>query len=143
MKRTLATVLAVAGTATALGIAAGCGSSDAQVPTGADLKGTWTIVASAGSDQGKLSSLSSDSAIVITAARGQAFAGYKTYTDDESGTVRTVREPINGAIAADGDILMTEEDGIFTGTLEDGVLRGQYAEVGPDNTAMNVEYTQK
>lgn len=146
MKRTL-TVTAAAGLAAAcITIAAGCGSSDStgEVPTGADLKGTWTIASSEGFEKGKPATLAADGRIVITQAKGQGFGGYKTYTDAEGGGAPTqVKETINGAIASDGDILYVDDDGFFEGVLKDGVMTGQYTEVGADGTAMNVDYVKK
>lgn len=144
MKRSLTTALAIAGATTAIALATGCGSSDSsvEVPTGADLKGTWTIQSSEGFEKGKPATLSPDGRLVITLAKGQGFGGYKTYTDaDEGGAA--VKETLNGAIAPDGDILYVDEDGFFEGVLEDGVMTGQYTEVGADGTAMNVEYVRK
>lgn len=146
MKRALATALAIPGATTAITIAAGCGSSDsvAEVPTGADLKGTWTITSSEGFKKGKPGTLAADSRIVITQAKGQGFGGYTTYTDAEGGGAPTqAKETINGAIASDGDILFVDDDGFFEGVLKDGVMTGQYAEVGADGTAMNVDYVRK
>lgn len=142
MKRTLATALAIAGAATAITLAVGCGSSSTEVPTGADMKGTWTVQSSEGFEGGKPSTL--DGRLVITQAKGQGFAGYKTYTDaEDGGTPKVLKETINGAIASDGDILYTDDDGFFEGVLQDGVMTGQYTEIGQDSTAMNVDYVKK
>jgi hypothetical protein len=46
---------------------------------------------------------------------------------------------VNGVIATNGDILITDEDGVFRGRLEDGTILGQYAETGDDAAAINVE----
>lgn len=54
-----------------------------------------------------------------------------------------VEETINGVVGSHGDILYTYSDGSFEGVLQDGVMTGQYAEVGPDGTAVNVEYVKK
>lgn len=144
MKRTLATVLAVAGAAAAITVATGCGSGgSADVPTGADMKGTWTIQSSEGFEKGKPGGLSPDSRLVITMAKGQGFGGYKTYNDASEGGTTVVKETINGAIGSDGEILYTDRDGFFEGVLQDGVMTGQYAEVGADGTAVNVAYVKK
>ena len=142
MKRTLATVLAVAGAAAAITVTTGCGSGgSAEVPTGADMKGTWVQTAT-GYDNGKLDSWKGDAAgnIVFDKADGQSFAGYKTYTPPEGGAVK---ETMQGVIAPDGDILITDEDGFYEGTLANGTFTGQYAESGADATAMNVTWTKK
>lgn len=143
MKRSLAATMAVTAAATALTLATGCGGSGSEaVPSGADMKGTWTIKASEGFEGGKPGSLSPDGRLVITTAKGQGFGGYKTYTDtDEGGSV--VKETINGAIASDGDIHYTDDDGFFEGALQDGVMTGQYTEIGTDGTVMNVDYVKK
>lgn len=145
MSRTLAILLSIAVAAALVTISAGCGESSgsSEVPSGADLEGTWIVKASAGYDQGKPSTFSDDSRLVIDKAEGQAFAGYKAYTDDENGAPTLVREVVNGAIAANGEILITDEDGFFEGTLQDGVMTGRYAELGEDNTAMTVEYARE
>ena len=43
----------------------------------------------------------------------------------------------------DGEILITDEDGFYEGTLENGTFTGQYAESGSDATALNVTWTKK
>lgn len=145
MNRALTATIAAGLAAACITMAAGCGSdSSSEVPTGADLKGTWTITSSEGFEKGKPGTLAADSRIVITQAKGQGFGGYKTYTDAEGGGAPTqVKETINGAIASDGDILFVDDDGFFEGVLKDGVMTGQYAEVGADGTAMNVDYVKK
>ncbi len=138
MKR-LTTALGVTCAAALLTVAAGCGSgSSAEVPTGADMKGTWTSMGS-GYQNGKAETWLS-STIIIDKAVGQAFSGNQKYT--HSGGV-VLRETIQGVIAPDGDILIIEEDGFYEGTLENGVFTGQYAEMGDEPTAMNVTMTKK
>ncbi len=142
MNRTLTASIAALAAAASITIAAGCGSSDsAEVPTGADMKGTWVQTAT-GYDNGKLDSWKGDAAgnIVFDKASGQSFTGYKTYTPPEGGAVK---ETMQGVIAPDGDILITDEDGFFEGTLENGTFTGQYAEMGADSAAMNVTWTKK
>lgn len=142
MNRTLLTTVAALAAAASITIAAGCGSSDsASVPTGADMKGTW-VQAATGYDNGKLNSWKGDAAgnIVFDKADGQSFAGYKTYTPPEGGAVK---ETMQGVIAPDGEILITDGDGFYEGTLANGTFTGQYAESGADATAMNVTWTKK
>jgi hypothetical protein len=139
MKRTLATALAIVGAATAVTVVAGCGSdSSAEVPTGADMRGTW-IQSGSGYEQGKPVTWSNQ-ILVVEEAEGQGFTGYKEYTPEGK---PTQRETINGAIAPNGDILITDEDGHIEGTLSNGMLSGQYAEIGDDAAAVNVELTKK
>lgn len=139
MNRHLTTALAVTCAAALITVAAGCGSSSsAEVPTGADMKGTWTSTGS-GYEDGKAVTWQS-STIIIDKAVGQAFSGNEKYTG--SGGV-VFKEPIQGVIAPDGDILIVEEDGFSEGTLENGVFTGQYAEIGDEPTAMNVTMTKK
>jgi hypothetical protein len=142
MNRTLLTSIAALAAAASITIAAGCGSSDsASVPTGADMKGTWVQTAT-GYDNGELDSWKGDAAgnIVIDKASGQSFTGYKTYTPPEGGPVK---ETMQGVIAPDGDILITDQDGFYEGTLENGTFTAQYAETGDDATAENVTWTKK
>ena len=139
MNRHLTTALAVTCAAALITVAAGCGSSSsAEVPTGADMKGTWTSTGS-GYENGKAVTWQ-PSTIIIDKAVGQAFSGNEKYTAS-GGAV--FREPIQGVIAPDGDILIVEEDGFYEGTLENGVFTGQYAEIGDEPTAMNVTMTKK
>ncbi len=139
MNRHLTTALAVTCAAALITVAAGCGSSSsAEVPTGADMKGTWTSTGS-GYEDGKAVTWQS-STIIIDKAVGQAFSGNQKYTASR-GVV--LREPIQGVIAPDGDILIIEEDGFYEGTLENGVFTGQYAEMGDEPTAVNVTMTKK
>jgi len=53
------------------------------------------------------------------------------------------REVVNGVIGVNGDVLIVDDDGTFEGRLVDGKLQGQYAEVGDDAAAINVELTRK
>lgn len=139
MNRHLTTALAVTCAAALITVAAGCGSSSsAEVPTGADMKGTWTSTGS-GYQDGKVETWVRGT-IIIDKAVGQAFSGNEKYT--ASGGV-VVSETIQGVIAPDGDILIVEEDGFYEGTLENGVFTGQYAEMGDEPTAANVTMTKK
>ena len=142
MNRTLRTSIVALAAAASITLAAGCGSSDsAEVPTGADMKGTWVQTAT-GYDNGTLSSWTSNPAgdIVFDEASGQSFAGYKTYDPPEG---PPVKEAMQGVIAPDGDILITDQDGFYEGTIENGTFTGQYAEMGDDSAAMNVTWTKK
>ncbi len=140
MNRRMATAIAALGAAATITVAAGCGSDSASVPTGEEMKGTY-VVAGEGYEQGKPQKWDNpDSTIVIDMANGQAFAGSKTYVDAE-GQKQSYK--VNGVIAPDGDILITEPDGFFEGTYADGVITGQYAEMGDTAQAMNATFTRK
>ena len=141
MNRHLTTALAVTCAAALITVAAGCGSSSsAEVPTGADMKGTWTSTGS-GYENGKVETwVRGTGTIIIDKAVGQAFSGNEKYT--ASGGV-VFREPIQGVIEPDGDILIVEEDGFYEGNLENGVFTGEYAEIGDEPTALNVTLTKK
>ena len=77
---------------------------------------------------------------MVTEATGQGFTGYKEYTPEDG---QPQKETINGVIAPDGDILITDDDGFTEGTLSGTTFSGQYAQVGEDSTAMNVEWTKQ
>lgn len=138
MKHLIATV-AVLGVAVAVAATAGCsGSSATKIPTGAELKGTWS---QSGSGYGMgVPDIWQDVTVVVTEADGQAFTGFKEHAERDQAPKK---ETVNGVVGVDGDILITDEDGIFRGRLVDGKIVGQYAEVGPDNAALNVELVRK
>lgn len=139
MNRKLTIAMAATLAAASITIAAGCGGDSAQVPTGADMKGSWAQ-AGTGFEKGAPITWDNRDAVVIDKADGQSFGGYKQYTPP-GGTPQ--RERVNGVIAPDGDILITDEDGFLEGTYADGVITGQYAETGADNSAVNVTLTKK
>jgi len=126
--------------------AAGCAAdasapennATASVPTGADLKGTW-IQTGAGFEQGAPVTWENQT-VVIEEASGQGFAGYKEY---QGANEQPQKEAVNGVIGLDGSILIVDGDGTFQGRLSDGKLQGQYAEVGDDAAAINVEISRK
>lgn len=138
MNRALLAPIAALAAAVSITVAAGCGGDSAPVPSGNDVKGTWN---QAGEGFAKGEPYTSGSrVVVIDQAKGQAFGGYKEFTPP-GGTPQ--REVVNGVIAPDGDILITDEDGFFEGTYADGVMTGQYAETGDDNAAVNLTLTRK
>ena len=108
------------------------------VPTGADLKGSW-VQSGEGFEQGSPVTWENQS-VVIDAADGQGFAGYKEYTPAGG---QPQKEVINGVIGVDGKILIVDSDGTFQGRLSDGELQGQYAEVGADAAAVNLVIVRK
>lgn len=135
MKRLISATVAAVGAGVVLTAVAGCGSdSSASVPTGADLKGTWSQ-SGAGFEKG-VPVTWENQAVVIEKADGQGFAGFKEYTREGG---KTQREAVNGVVGLDGNILFVDQDGKFEGRLIDGKLQGQYAEVGDDAAAINVE----
>jgi hypothetical protein len=140
MNRRIAAAIAALGAAATITVAAGCGSDSASVPTGEELKGTY-VIAGEGYADGKPQKWDNpDSTMVIDMANGQAFAGSKSYVNGEG---QKQSYTVNGVIASDGDILITEPDAFFEGTYADGVITGQYAEMGDDATAANITYTKK
>ena len=138
MNRRIAATIAALGAAATMAVAAGCGSDSGSVPTGEDMKGAYTS-AGTGYEQGKALSWTG-ATMVIDMANGQAFAGTKSYVDGEGNKQSYA---VNGVIDAEGDILITEPDGFFEGTYADGVITGQYAEVGDTAQAVNATFTKR
>lgn len=138
--RKLAAAIGIVTATAVIGLAAGCGSdAEAAVPTGADLKGTWAQEG-AGYENGK-SITWTDQTVVVTAADGQGFSGYKEYTPAGGGDPQ--RETFNGVIGLDGEVFIADGDGFYEGRIEDGAFVGEYVEVGADSTAMNVTFTRQ
>lgn len=122
-----------------VGVTAGCsGTTSSRIPTGADLKGTWNQTGT-GFEQGAQANWDNQK-VVITEAAGQGFTGFKEYVKPGQ---PPKKEALNGVVGVDGDILITDEDGIFRGRLVDGKIQGQYAEAGADSTAFNVELNKQ
>ena len=136
MKRT---ILGAVGAAAVICVAVGCGpDTSARVPTGAELRGTWNQ-AGAGYENGEPVTWENQT-VVIDEADGQGFAGFKEYTREGEAPQKEV---VNGVIGLNGDILIVDEDGRFDGRLIDGKIQGQYAEIGDDATAINLELSRK
>ncbi len=136
MRRTIAATLIAVGASICL---LGCSAkTSAKIPTGADLKGTWNQ-SGTGYEMGRLVTWK-DQRIVIDTVDGQAFTGFKEYTPEGKGPQK---ELVNGAIGVSGDIVMTDEDGVFQGRLIDGRVQGIYAEIGADAATINVELSKK
>jgi hypothetical protein len=139
MRLRISIALTAAVTALLVTIGAGCASNSSEsVPTGAELIGTWKQTG-AGYGNGE-PVIWAEQLVVIEAADGQGFAGFKEYTPKGEAPQR---EMVNGVIAPNGDILITDEDGFFRGRLEDETILGQYAEVGDDSSAINLELKRK
>ncbi|CAN5292694.1 hypothetical protein BH09ACT8_BH09ACT8_20940 [soil metagenome] len=135
----ITTALTAVGAATVITLGAGCQvDSSEKVPTAADLKGTWAQTG-AGYERGA-SVTWENQTVVIENADGQGFTGFKEYTREGE---PPHKEMVNGVIGADGDILITDDDGQFRGRFNDGKIAGQYAEVGNDSAAINVELSRK
>lgn len=113
-------------------------AASVPVPTGADLKGTW-IQAGAGYAKGAPVTWENQT-VVIEKADGQGFAGFKEYKNEGE---PPQKENVDGVIGLDGNILIVDDDGTFQGRLIDGKMQGQYAEVGNDSVAMNLEISRK
>lgn len=125
MRRTIAATLIAVGASICL---LGCSAkTSAKIPTGADLKGTWNQ-SGTGYEMGRLVTVD-----------GQAFTGFKEYTPEGKGPQK---ELANGAIGVSGDIVMTDEDGVFQGRLIDGRVQGTYTEIGADAATINVELSK-
>ncbi len=133
------TILAAIGAGAVIAAVAGCGTdSSAPVPTAADLKGTW-LQTGTGYEMG-VPVIWENQTVVIEKVDGQRFAGFKEYTREGE---QPKKEMVNGVVGLNGDILMVDEDGSFRGRLIDGKVQGQYAEVGSDAAAINVELSRK
>jgi len=143
MKHTISAVACVGAASAIIAVASGCSAdTSAKVPTGADLKGTW-IQSGDGYERGVRVTPENkgfEATVVIAEADGRGFTGYKEHTDPGE---KPQRETLHGVVGLDGDILITDEDGFFTGKLVDGTIRGQYAETGKDAAAINVELTRQ
>ncbi len=130
--------LATLGAVAVLALGACSSHSSPSAPKGADLKGTW-VQTGAGFEKGVPVTWVNQT-VVIDKADGQGFAGYKEYTREGEAPQKEI---VDGVIGPTGDILITDNDGIFRGSLVDGKIQGQYAETGDDGAAMNVELTKK
>ena len=138
--RKLAAAIGVVTATAVIGLAAGCGSdSEAAVPTGADVKGTY-VQEGAGFDNGEPATWK-DHTIVINAAEGQGFAGYKEYISRSTGQKK--RETFNGSIGVDGEVFVADGDGFYEGRFVDGSFVGEYVEFGKDQQVMNATWTRK
>ncbi|WP_216900614.1 hypothetical protein [Synechococcus sp. CCY 9618] len=125
--------------AAAVTLGAGCQANPAaRVPSAGELKGTWAQTGT-GYEQGRPVSWENQT-LVVEEAEGQGFTGYKTYQREGE---PAQKEVLNGVIAPNGDILITDEDGVFRGRFLDDTIQGQYAEVGADSAAINVQLTRK
>jgi hypothetical protein len=136
MKPLISTALAALLTIAASGCAA---KDDAKVPAATDLIGTWAQ-SGAGYEEGKPVTWK-DQTLVVEAAEGQAFTGFKEYANEGEDPQKEV---VNGAIGVNGDIRITDEDGFFVGRLVDGKIQGQYIEVKEgESQVLNVELARK
>ncbi|MEA5443849.1 hypothetical protein [Cyanobium gracile] len=139
MRFRISAAFTVVGAAALITLGAGCrADSSAQVPAAADLKGTWAQTG-AGFERGQPVTWDNQT-VVIEAAEGQGFAGFKEYTREGE---PPQKEKLNGVIGSNGDILITDEDGQFHGRFVDGKILGQYAEVGDDSAAITIELSRK
>ena len=143
MTHTIHVLVCVGAASAIIAVASGCSADPStKVPNGADLKGTW-IQEGDGYERGirvTPDNKGFEATMVIAEADGQGFTGYKEHTDPGE---KPQREILHGVVGLDGDILITDEDGQFTGKLVDGKIRGQYAETGRDAAAINVELSRQ
>lgn len=121
-------------------VVSGCGADKpAKVPAAKDLIGTWAQTG-AGFEEGKPVTWK-DQTLVVEAAEGQGFTGFKEY---HNAGEDPHREVVNGAIGVNGDGRITDEDGFFVGRLVDGKIQGQYVEVSKgESQVLNVELVRK
>lgn len=139
MNRAIRASIAALAVAASITIA-GCGGSEsADVITGADMKGTWAQTGT-GYQSGKLTKWGT-ARITFDQADGQTFGGYKTFTPNDGGA--PVKRTMQGVISPDGEILITDSDGFYEGTVENGVFTGDYAEMGDDAAAMSITMTKQ
>ena len=124
----------------AAGALTGCGADTAaKAPAASDLIGTWAQMG-AGYEEGK-PVIWKDQTVIIEAAEGQGFTGFKEY-DNEGEDPQ--KEVVNGAVGVDGDIRIADEDGFFVGRLVDGKILGQYIEAKKgESQVLNVELVRK
>ena len=143
MKQTISAFVVVSAAGAMIAVASGCSTAPStSVPTGADLKGTWTQAGDGyeGGVRVTPENKGFEATVVIEQSDGQGFTGYKEHTDPGQ---KPQREQLNGVVGVDGDILITDEDGYFRARLVDGKIRGQYGEAGKDGAAVNVELTRQ
>ena len=133
MKLTIAALL-IAAAITA------CGAETVtKVPAAKDLIGIWSQNG-AGYEEGKPVTWK-DQTLVVEAAEGQAFVGFKEYENEGEDPQKEI---VNGAVWVDGDIRIVDEDGFFTGRLVDGKILGQYIEVKKgESQVLNVELARQ
>lgn len=137
MKLLISTVFAVLLSAATV---SGCGADTAaKAPAAKDLIGTWAQNG-AGYEEGKPVTWK-DQTLVVEAAEGQGFTGFKEY-DNEGEDPQ--KEVVNGAVGVNGDIRIVDEDGFFVGRLVDGKILGQYVEVKKgESQVLNVELVRQ
>ena len=120
-------------------IFAGCTHLNAtKVPTGEQMKGTWTGTSS-GQENGKSSG--TDVTFVIDQASGQSFSGKIKYKYKDG---RTGLESIHGSIGKNGNIAIADKDGFYiNGLLDNNSLSLQYIEASPEESEASNVYIQK
>lgn len=137
MKLLISTAFAALLTA---GAVSGCGAdTSAKAPAAKDLIGTWAQTG-AGFEEGKPVTWK-DQTLVVEAAEGQGFTGFKEY-DNEGEDPQ--KEVVNGAVGVNGEIRIVDEDGFFVGRLVDAKILGQYIEVKKgESQVLNVELVRQ
>ena len=114
----------------------GCSSS--ANTTADQLVGTWTGT-NAGYEGTDPVYVNKPLPVVVQEATGQAFLGYKEWTEPD-GTA--VDELITGAVTGAGQVTIVDEDGVFEGVLSGSSLSGTYVENGDDRAVLEVELTK-
>jgi hypothetical protein len=137
MKLLISTALAALLTA---GAVSGCGAeTSAKIPAAKDLIGTWAQTG-AGYEEGTPVTWK-DQTLVVEAAEGQGFVGFKEYHNEGEDPQKEV---INGAVGVDGDIRIADDDGFFVGRLVDGKILGQFTKVAKgESQVLNVELVRQ
>ena len=115
----------------------GCSSSPST--TGNDLVGTWTGT-HAGYEGPEAVYVERSLTLVVQEANGQAFFGYKQWTD-ELGNVAD--EMMKGAVTEDGQITIVYTDGLIEGVVSGSTLTATSVEMGEDGAVLEVELTKQ
>ena len=132
--RSLPAILVAGAVAVAL---TGCSSSPST--TGNDLVGTWTGT-HAGYEGPEADYVERSLTLVVQEAKGQAFFGYKQWTD-ELGNVAD--EMMKGAVTEDGQITIVYTDGLIEGVVSGSTLTATSVEMGEDGAVLEVELTKQ
>lgn len=115
----------------------GCSSSPST--TGSDLVGTWTGT-NAGYEGPETVYVKQSVTLVVQEANGQAFFGFKEWTDEEG---NLADELMKGAVTEDGQITIVDSDGLIEGVVSGSTLTGTYVEMGEDGAVLEVELTKQ
>lgn len=135
MNRSVLASVALAASGALLFSACSSGSSSVS---GQQMVGTW-----AGTNSGYVVNdafVTQETKLVVERAEGQAFAGYKEWTEAD-GT--TASQEIKGVVTPEGRVFIVEEDAVLEATLSGSEITGVYAETGEDHAAFAVALTKQ